>query len=113
VLFDDRTTRAKYFGVVSGAAGIGAAAGPLVGGLITSAISWRASFLLQVLIVAAIAWMGRGITEPPLPSQRLPFDGIGAVLSALGLFLVVFGALQSGGCTAGAGPTRTTRSAAR
>jgi len=96
VLFDDRTTRAKYFGVVSGAAGIGSAAGPLVGGLITSAVSWRASFLLQVLIVAAIAWMGRGIAEPPLPSHRPSFDGIGAVLSALGLFFVVFGVLQSG-----------------
>jgi len=96
VLFDDRTTRAKYFGVVSGAAGIGSAAGPLVGGLITSAVSWRASFLLQVLIVAAIAWMGRGIAEPPLPAHRPPFDGIGAVLSALGLFFVVFGVLQSG-----------------
>jgi MFS family permease len=96
VLFDDRTTRARYFGVVSGAAGIGAAAGPLVGGLITSFISWRASFLLQVLIVAAIGWMGRGIAEPPLPSHRPPFDWLGAVLSALGLFFVVFGVLQSG-----------------
>jgi MFS family permease len=96
VLFDDRTMRARYFGVVSGAAGIGAAAGPLVGGLITSYISWRASFILQVLIVVAIAWMGRGIAEPPLPAQRPAFDWLGAVLSALGLFFVVFGVLQSG-----------------
>ena len=44
--------RAKWFGVVSGAAGLGSAAGPLIGGLITSYISWRASFLLQVLVVA-------------------------------------------------------------
>src|SRR6187549_3417946 len=49
MLFDDTTTRARYFGVVSGAAGIGAAAGPLIGGLVTSYISWRASFLLQVV----------------------------------------------------------------
>ena len=54
MLFDDTTTRAKYFGVVSAAAGIGSAAGPLIGGLVTSYISWRASFILQVLIVAAI-----------------------------------------------------------
>jgi predicted MFS family arabinose efflux permease len=40
--------------------------------------------------------MGRGIAEPPLPSRRPSFDGIGAVLSALGLFFVVFGVLQSG-----------------
>src|SRR4051794_41551693 len=42
VLFSDLSTRAKYFGVISGAAGIGAAAGPLIGGLITTSISWRA-----------------------------------------------------------------------
>ncbi|HEY0817115.1 MAG TPA: MFS transporter, partial [Pseudonocardia sp.] len=96
LLFDDTTTRARYFGVVSGAAGIGAAAGPLIGGLLTSYISWRASFLLQVLIVAAIIWLGRGINDPPLPAQRPAFDWLGAVLSALGLFFVVFGVLQSG-----------------
>ena len=96
MLFDDTTTRARYFGVVSGAAGIGAAAGPLIGGLLTSYISWRASFLLQVLIVVAIIWLGRGIADPPLPAQRPAFDWLGAVLSALGLFFVVFGVLQSG-----------------
>jgi MFS family permease len=96
MLFDDTTTRAKYFGVVSAAAGIGSAAGPLIGGLVTSYISWRASFILQVLIVAVIIWLGRGIADPPLPAQRPAFDWLGAVLSALGLFFVVFGVLQSG-----------------
>ena len=64
MLFDDTTARAKYFGVVSGAAGIGAAAGPLIGGLVTSYISWRASFILQVVIVAAIIWLGRTHRRP-------------------------------------------------
>src|SRR5205807_9474544 len=49
VLTNDMTVRARAFGVISGAAGIGAAAGPLIGGLVTTGISWRASFLLQVL----------------------------------------------------------------
>jgi MFS family permease len=96
VLFDDTTTRARYFGVVSGAAGIGAAAGPLIGGLVTSYISWRASFLLQVVIVVAIILLGRRIVDPPLPTRRPTFDFVGAVLSAVGLFFVVFGVLQSG-----------------
>ena len=64
VLFTDTEGRAKWFGVVSGAAGLGAAAGPLIGGLITSYISWRASFLLQVLVVAWIAVLARRITRP-------------------------------------------------
>jgi MFS family permease len=96
VLFDDIRTRAKYFGVVSGAAGIGAAAGPLIGGLITSYISWRASFLVQVLVVGAIVLLARRLVDPPLPPQRPSFDVLGAVLSAVGLFFVVFGILQTG-----------------
>src|SRR3954467_3143315 len=40
--FTDLTRRAWAFGVISGLGGIGAAAGPLIGGVITSAISWRA-----------------------------------------------------------------------
>ena len=96
VLFRDTTTRAKWFGVVSAAAGLGAAAGPLIGGLLTSSISWRASFWLQVLVVAGIALLARRIDDPPLPTPRPQFDLYGAVLSAVGLFFVVFGVLQSG-----------------
>src|SRR4051812_23229999 len=95
VLFSDVKDRAKWFGVVSGAAGLGAAAGPLIGGLITSYISWRASFLLQVVVVLVIALLARKIDAPPLPSERPAFDGLGAVLSAAGLFAIVFGILQT------------------
>lgn len=95
VAFDDVQTRAKYFGIVSAAAGLGAAAGPLVGGLITSAISWRASFVVQFLVVVTIAWMGRKIVEPAAPERVPRFDLMGAILSAAGLFFVVFGILQS------------------
>jgi MFS family permease len=95
VLFADIRTRAKYFGLVSGAGGIGAAAGPLIGGLVTSYISWRASFILQVLVVASIVLLARRIVDPPLPAEQPRFDGFGAVLSAMGLFFVVFGILQS------------------
>jgi len=95
VFFADLKDRAKWFGVVSGAAGLGSAAGPLIGGVITSYISWRASFLLQVLVVASIALLARRIADPPLPAERPRFDVLGAVLSAAGLFLVVFGILQT------------------
>jgi MFS family permease len=95
VAFPDVKSRARYFGVVSGAAGLGAAAGPLIGGLITSAISWRASFGLQVLVVAAIAWLALKIAEPALTGARPRFDVTGAILSAIGLFFVVLGLLQS------------------
>jgi MFS family permease len=95
VLFSDIRTRARYFGVVSGAAGLGAAAGPLIGGLITSAIAWQASFVLQILVVAAIIVMARRIVDPPRERARPRFDVVGAILSAAGLFFVVLGILQS------------------
>ena len=91
VAFPDVKSRARYFGVVSGAGGLGAAAGPLIGGLVTSAISWRASFGLQVLVVAWIIFLARGITDPARPGPRPRFDLTGAVLSAAGLFFVVLG----------------------
>src|SRR5207248_8980910 len=95
VAFPDIRSRARYFGVVSGAGGLGAAAGPLIGGLVTSAASWRASFGLQVLVVGWIIVLARRITDPARPRRKPRFDVAGAVLSALGLFFVVLGLLQS------------------
>src|SRR5215472_5338441 len=95
VAFPDVRSRARYFGIVSGAGGLGAAAGPLLGGLVTTAISWRASFGLQVLVVAWIILLARKITDPGRVGRRPRFDLTGAVLSAAGLFFVVLGLLQS------------------
>src|SRR3984957_3468301 len=91
----DMTSRAKYFGLVSGAGGLGAAAGPLIGGLITSAISWRASFGLQVLVVLWILVLARRIEDPARSGRRPRFDLGGGLLSALGLLFVVLGLLIS------------------
>ncbi len=95
VVFPDVKSRARYFGIVSGAGGLGAAAGPLIGGLITSAISWRASFGLQVLVVTWIIFLARKITDPARQGPAPRFDLTGAILSAAGLFFVVLGLLQS------------------
>ncbi len=96
MLFPDIRSRAKAFGLISGMAGAGAAAGPLIGGFITTAISWRASFLLQALIVGWIILLSRKIVEPPAPLQTRPPDVLGGILSAVGLVLVVIGILQAG-----------------
>jgi MFS family permease len=81
--------------VISGAAGLGAAAGPLIGGLVTSAISWRASFGLQVLVVGWIIVLARKISDPAQTGPKPRFDLTGAILSAAGLFFVVLGLLQA------------------
>jgi len=95
VAFTDLPSRARSFGVVSAAAGIGAAAGPLIGGLITSAISWRASFVFQALVVAAIVVISLRMPAPRADRKQVGFDVVGAILSAAGLFLIVLGVLQS------------------
>jgi MFS family permease len=94
--FSDMTSRAWAFGVISGLGGIGAAAGPLIGGIITSAISWRAAFVFQALVVGAIILLGRRLADPLPPDPTRPFDAVGAVLSAVGMFFIVFGILQAG-----------------
>ena len=91
----DVKSRAKSFGVISAAAGIGAAAGPLIGGLITSAISWRASFVAQILVVLSIIVMTRWIVDPGITGTKPRFDLPGAILSAAGLFFIVLGILLS------------------
>jgi MFS family permease len=95
VAFSDIPSRARAFGIVSAAAGIGAAAGPLIGGLITTAISWRASFIAQALVVAGIFVISFRMAVPGNPPEKPRFDLLGAVLSAGGLFLIVLGVLQS------------------
>src|SRR5256885_487192 len=94
--FTSLQSRAKAFGVISGLGGIGAAAGPLIGGMITSGISWRAAFVFQALVVATIIVLGRRVIDPVAPDPERPFDGIGAILSAVGMFFVVLGILQAG-----------------
>jgi len=94
--FTDTASRAWAFGAISGLGGIGAAAGPLIGGLITTAIDWRAAFVFQAIVVATIVLLSRNLVDPLAPDPDRPFDGIGAVLSAVGMFCVVFGILQAG-----------------
>lgn len=95
IWFEDLTSRARAFGSISGMGGVGAAAGPLIGGVITSAISWRAAFLFQAAVVATIILLSRRLTDPMTPDPSRPFDTTGAVLSAVGMFFVVFGILQA------------------
>ncbi len=93
--FSNLTSRARAFGVISGLGGIGAAAGPLIGGLITTGVSWRAAFIFQAAVVATIILLSRRMVDPVAPDPTRPFDVVGAILSAVGMFFVVVGILQA------------------
>ena len=94
--FTDMTSRAWAFGAISGMGGIGAAAGPLIGGVIATWIDWRAAFIFQALIVAIIVILSRNLSDPLAADPKRPFDLAGAVISAVGMFFIVIGILQAG-----------------
>src|SRR5215208_2778873 len=96
LLFTDLPSRARAFGAISAMGGIGAAAGPLIGGVITTAISWRAAFVFQALVVGTIILLSRRLADPLPADPTRPFDLVGAILSGVGMFCVVFGILQAG-----------------
>ncbi|WP_063007469.1 MFS transporter [Nocardia kruczakiae] len=95
LLFTDTTSRARAFGVVMAMGGIGAAAGPLLGGLIASGLGWRAAFAFQALVVAAILISTRRVRDPLPPDPNRTLDLTGSVLSAAGLVLLVLGILAT------------------
>ncbi|WP_250290462.1 MFS transporter [Frankia sp. CiP1_Cm_nod1] len=91
--------RPRAYGLVAAAGAIAVAAGPLVGGLFTTYLSWRWVFAGEVLVVGVILWLTRGMAATPATTTTAAggrLDLVGAALSATGLALVVYGVLRSG-----------------
>ena len=95
MLFTDLKSRAWAFGVISAMGGIGAAMGPLIGGVITTTITWRAAFVFQALVIVAIVILARRLVDPLPADPTRPFDLVGAILSALGLVILVGGIMAA------------------
>src|SRR5690349_19482704 len=95
MMFTDMKSRARAFGVVSGMGGIGAATGPLIGGAITTALSWRVAFVFQALIILVIVALARNVVDPVPADPSHPFDTVGAILSAVGLVVFVGGIMAA------------------
>ncbi|HMC06772.1 MAG TPA: MFS transporter, partial [Solirubrobacterales bacterium] len=87
--------RAAAFGVLGGVAGAGIAVGPILGGWVTTNLTWRLVFAGEVVVVIAILLARRLLREPPTERETGGLDWVGSVLSALGLGLIVFGVLQA------------------
>ncbi len=88
----------KAYALVGAAAAVAAAVGPLLGGFLTTYISWRVGFLLEVVVIGVVLSQIRLIKDVPYTGDR-QIDVVGAVLSVLGMGGVVLGILvwQEGG----------------
>jgi EmrB/QacA subfamily drug resistance transporter len=93
----------KAYALVGAAAAIAAAVGPLLGGFITTYLSWRIAFLGEVVIIAIVLVGSRRVQDVPYTGSR-GVDVVGAILSAAGMGGVVLGILvwEDGGKAVGA-----------
>jgi EmrB/QacA subfamily drug resistance transporter len=90
--------RAKAYALVGASAAVAAAVGPLLGGFVTTFLSWRVGFLLELVVIAIVLINVKLIRDVPYAGPRR-IDATGAFLSVLGMGGVVLGILvwQEGG----------------
>jgi EmrB/QacA subfamily drug resistance transporter len=88
----------KAYAMVGAAAALAAAVGPLLGGFITTYLSWRIAFLLEVVVIAIVVTGQHLVHDVPYAGSRR-VDVVGAILSVLGMGGIVLGVLvwQEGG----------------
>ena len=94
--------RTKAYALVGAAAAIAAAVGPLLGGFVTTYLSWRVGFLLEVVVIAIVLSQIKLVHDVPYSGPR-QIDFVGAILSVFGMGGLVLGILvwQEGGESVG------------
>ena len=88
-------SRKVAYGVIGGVSGAGIAVGPILGGWATTELSWRVVFVGEVVLVVFILAMTGKVGDATLSGPKPRLDYLGAVMSAVGLGVIVLGTLQS------------------
>jgi MFS family permease len=93
----------RVYALVGASAAIAAAVGPLVGGFITTFLSWRVGFALELVIIVVVLLQIGLVRDVPYLGERT-IDIVGSILSVIGMGGVVLGILvwQEGGEAVGA-----------
>ncbi|WP_430646753.1 MFS transporter [Agromyces sp. GXS1127] len=86
--------RVTAYAMIGAASGAAVAAGPLIGGFLTTYASWRYVFIGEVVVMAVVVLFSRRIVDRHAPA-RLRIDPLSVALSSAGLIAIVLGMLQS------------------
>ena len=93
--FADGAERNRAVGIWGAMSGLGASAGALIGGVLTSTAGWSSIFLVNVPIGLFVVLAGRRLIAESRGDGAHHFDFTGAALVTLGLVAVVFGIVRS------------------
>ncbi|WP_210574658.1 MFS transporter [Streptomyces sp. GESEQ-4] len=96
-VFPDRRERALAIGIWSAVAAVGAAVGPLLGGFLLEHFWWGSVFLVNIPLMLVSLPVGRLLLPESKGDGRGPWDVVGALMAAAGLFGVVLGVKRLGG----------------
>ncbi|MET8978770.1 MFS transporter [Streptomyces sp. NPDC004539] len=96
-VFPDRRERALAIGIWSAVAAVGAAVGPLVGGFLLEHFWWGSVFLVNIPLMLVSLPVGRWLLPESKGESDGPWDVVGALMAADGLFCVVLGVKRLGG----------------
>lgn len=80
--------------IISATIGIGAAIGPLFGGVVTTFLTWRAGFIIELLVIIFVLIMSKKISKFPTKLEKSDFDLTGSILVIIGLILLVLGIIN-------------------
>lgn len=96
VIFTDGKERATALGIWAAVSGLGAAVGPLVGGLLLEYFSWHAAFLVNVPLMLAAIIAGLIFLPESRVASPGKWDALAAALSFVGMILLVWAIKQFG-----------------
>jgi DHA2 family multidrug resistance protein-like MFS transporter len=96
-VFPERRERALAIGIWSAVAAVGAAIGPLLGGLLLERFWWGSVFLINIPLMLLSLPVGRWLLPESRGGREGPWDVAGALMAAAGLFGVILGVKQIGG----------------